>query len=173
MKQALIATDIRYNIDVQEVIDHLDSMTPSEVADVLDIYEHQWTLWGNNEKVDIVSEAIRKQKLIPEELIGLPVTMKIPETFYHAQREDSLKDAYLDDGQIADWISDETGYYIDGFTIKSEYTEEEIEEKLTRLRLSLTPEIWNTVNEIIMLENVKEITDFFQKGQEMEEEEER
>ena len=174
MKHKIILTDIQYDVNMNEILDYFDDcLQEKDISNLLNIYEHEWALLGENEKIDRINKAIDDGSLDIAELFRLPKTLIVPDHFYSLQEEGmTFMDAMLDDGVLADWISNETGYCVKTFWIESDYNREEIEKHIQQLKLSITPETWNIINEMVLLQNGLDVIDHF-KEPDLEEEEER
>lgn len=174
MQNILRIYDILYHVEPQEVVNALDAMKDEEVADILDIYASQWTLIGNNEKLDLVNKALNEGKILPEDLLGLPKEMDFPAWKYDAKNYDIQegRGKWYSEKDIAEWISDETGYGIDGFSMKSMMEKEAIYDRISDIKNQIPVKTWELLNELLMLRNVIDVADEFacyeKEDQEME-----
>lgn len=112
-KPTLIASDIEWDIDMDEIYEKMDEIAIDKAAEILGISAVRYGNMTPSEQHDLIYDTIhhnRKSMFMAEELFDLPEEIVLP---------DELKDT--DD--ITDYISDTYGFCIEGYTLSSEERE--------------------------------------------------
>lgn len=98
------ATNIKWDIDIEEAYELLDNMTAEQAAKALEIPKDMYANMTTEERHDYAYDAFHHNRVSLEEFVGLPDEVEIPE-------------GLTDDEDISDWLSDEYGYCHEGFKL--------------------------------------------------------
>ncbi len=150
MKKGLVAYNIDWDIDIEEMYDILDNSTVTQAAKMLEMPLERYDNMTTEERHDYAYDKIHHNRLDAAEMLGLPDEVKIPENVLEHYGITSKDDDMSD---ITDWLSDEYGYCIKGYEIKDTITKNK-DGSLTLI---------NDNNEKITLtkEDVAELSEFF------------
>ena len=113
----LIAKDVQWDIDIDEVNEYLDEISEEEAAELLELPLRTYHNMTEEERHDYTYDCIHHNKLRAAEILGIPEDVRIPEGLY-------------DPEEISDWLSDEYGYCHGGFVL----TEDNLEETLEKIQ---------------------------------------
>lgn len=150
MKKRLVAYNIDWDVDVEEIYDILDNSTAEKAVKMLEIPLERYANMTTEERHDYAYDKIHHNRLDAADMLGLPNEVKIPEDVLEhygiISKDDDMSD-------ITDWLSDEYGYCINGYEIKDAITKNK-DGSLTLI---------NDNNEKITLtkEEVAELSEFF------------
>lgn len=92
----LRAVNIKWDIDIEDVIEKLDNMTAENAAEALDIPYQEYVNMSTSEIHDYAYDVFERSQSIIADIMGLPEEVDIPED--------------VDEEDIEDYISDEVGY---------------------------------------------------------------
>ena len=119
MKKRLVACNIDWDIDIEEMYDILDNSTVTQAAKMLEIPLERYDNMTTEERHDYAYDKIHHNRLDAAEMLGLPDEVVIPEDVLEhygiVSKDDDMSD-------ITDWLSDEYGYCIKGYEIKDAIT---------------------------------------------------
>lgn len=121
----LIAKDVQWDIDIDDVNEYLDEISEEKAARLLELpirIYHNMTEEGRH---DYAYDCIRHNKLRAAEIMNVPEDVLIPEGIY-------------DPEDISDWLSDEYGWCHEGFVIGCDATEEEIQKNISDYESMIT-----------------------------------
>lgn len=102
----MIAYDIKWNVDIDEAIEKLESMSVRDAARVL---QYRPDLYANmipEDRRDLAREYFRHCPGALEDFVGLPNEVEIPSEL-------------TEDEDISNWLSDTYGYCHEGFSTKA------------------------------------------------------
>lgn len=102
----LKATEIQWDFDMDQVYERLDEMKPKEAAESLSVPFDRYDRMTTEERHDYAYDVFRHCPAALDEFMGLPSEVEIPEEL-------------TDDGDIADWLSDEYGFCHEGFQLET------------------------------------------------------
>ena len=105
------ATNIQWDIDMDEVYELLDNMTYTDAADSLGIPHDKYANMTTSERHDFAYDLFHHSPGTLDEFMGLPNEIEIPEEL---NKPDD--DYYNED--ISDWLSDTYGFCHNGFEIE-------------------------------------------------------
>ncbi len=115
MKKRLVAYNIDWDVDVEEIYDMLDNSTAEKAAEMLEISPERYANMTTEERHDYAYDKIHHNHLDAAEMVGLPDEVVIPEDVLEhygiISKDDDMSD-------ITDWLSDKYGYCINGYEIK-------------------------------------------------------
>ena len=103
----LIAKEIQWDFDYDEVYERLDNMKPENAVEFLGIPLYKYHRMTTKEKHDYAYDSFRHCPALLDEFMGLPDTIPIPE-------------GLTDPEDISDWLSDEYGFCHEGFELADE-----------------------------------------------------
>lgn len=121
----LIAKDVQWDIDIDEVNDYLDEISEEKAAELLELPLSTYHNMTEEERHDYAYDCIHHNKLRAAEIMNVPEDVLIPEGIY-------------DPEDISDWLSDEYGWCHEGFSIGCDATEEEIQKNISDYESMLT-----------------------------------
>lgn len=98
------ATNIQWDIDMDEVYEVLDEMTAKNAAEALDLPYDRYANMTTGERHDYAYDYFRHRPGALDEFMGLPEDVEIPPEL-------------TDDCDIADWLSDVYGFCHEGFSL--------------------------------------------------------
>lgn len=98
-----IATDIKWDVDIEDVIEKIDNMTAENAAEALDIPYQVFVNMNTSEVHDYVYDMFKYSSSIAADIVGLPEEVEIPDE--------------VGDDDIEDYLSDETGYLIKSYSV--------------------------------------------------------
>lgn len=104
-KHMLIATEIQWDFDMDEVYERLDEMKPKEAAESLGVPFDRYERMTTEERHDYAYDAFRHCPAMLDDFMGLPYEIEIPKEL-------------TDPEDISDWLSDEYGFCHRGFELK-------------------------------------------------------
>ena len=115
MKKRIVAYNIDWDIDIEEMYDILDNSTVTAAAKMLEISPERYANMTTEERHDYAYDKIHHNRLDAAEMLGLPDEVEIPEDILEYYEITSANDDMSD---ITDWLSDEYGYCINGYDVK-------------------------------------------------------
>ena len=121
----LIAKDVQWDIDIDEVNDYLDEISEEKAAELLELPLSTYHNMTEEERHDYAYDCIHHNKLRAAEIMNVPEDVLIPEGIY-------------DPEDISDWLSDEYGWCHEGFSIGCDSTEEEIQKNISDYESMIT-----------------------------------
>ena len=121
----LIAKDVQWDIDIDEVNDYLDEISEEKAAELLELPLRTYHNMTEEERHDYAYDCIHHNKLRAAEILGVPEDVAIPEGIY-------------DPEDISDWLSDEYGWCHAGFSIGCDTKEEDILKEISNYESMLT-----------------------------------
>ena len=149
----LIAKDVQWDIDIDEVNDYLDEISEEKAAELLELPISKYHNMTEEERHDYAYDCIHHNRLRAAEIMGVPEDVEIPEGMY-------------DPEDISDWLSDEYGWCHEGFVIDCDSTEEEIQKEISDYEsmitgyktadVDLSDEIKELNGKILHLKNVQQ-----------------
>ena len=101
----ILATEIQWDFDMDQVYERLDDMKPDEAAKILGIPSDRYDRMTTEERHDYVYDSFRHCPALLDEFMGLPCELEIPTSL-------------TDTEYVADWLSDEYGFCHRGFQMK-------------------------------------------------------
>lgn len=113
----LKATHIDWDVDIDEAIEKLDEMTAENAAKALDISKDTYANMTTEERHDFAYDMWHHSPATLDEFVGVPEEVVIP---------DPLNPEW-DEETISDYISEETGWCHNGFTIECNQIKDEIQ----------------------------------------------
>ena len=99
------ATNIQWDIDMEDALAMLDEMTAKDAAEALEISYDRYANMTSEERDDYAYDFFHHRPGALCDFVGLPDEVDIPEEL-------------TDEEDIADWLSDEYGFCHDGFCIE-------------------------------------------------------
>lgn len=102
-----IAYNIDWDVDMDEVYEHLDEMTCTKAAEALELSKERYANMTTGERHDYAYDKFRHCPAELDEFLGLPDEVTLPDD---VEEEDA-----------ADWLSDTYGYCINGLDIRPEF----------------------------------------------------
>ncbi len=123
------ATNIKWDVDVDDVMDCIDSGYIDEIncdqdAEILGISRSIYGNMTDKERKEYICDAIAKDKSIAAKLIGLPSEVEIPDNMITFDK---------DIDAISDYISDKIGFCHVGFKIECNMTFSDLEREYHKL----------------------------------------
>lgn len=115
MKKRLVAYNIDWDVDAEEIYDMLDNSTATQAAEMLEISPERYANMTTEEHHDYAYDKIHHNRLDAAEMLGLPDEVEIPEDVLEYYEITSANDDMSD---ITDWLSDKYGYCINGYDVK-------------------------------------------------------
>ena len=103
----LKATEIQWDVDMDQVYERLDDMKPDEAAESLGVPFAHYDRMTTEERHDYAYDVFRHCPGMLDDFMGLPNEVDIPLEL-------------LDPEDISDWLSDEYGFCHKGFQIKDD-----------------------------------------------------
>ena len=100
------AKNIRWDIDMEGVLESLDDLSLEEAAKLLKVPYEKYAKMSFDERDDFAEDYFRHNPGALLELVDLPVEVELPEDL-------------TDEEDISDWLSDEYGFCHDGFELES------------------------------------------------------
>jgi len=105
------ATNIRWDIDFDEVYEKLDEMTYEAAAEAIGVPAETYANMTTEERHDYAYDLFHHSPATLDEFMGLPNEVIIPDELNKPDDE-----YYVDD--ISDWLSDEYGFCHEGFVLE-------------------------------------------------------
>lgn len=99
------ASNIIWDINENDIFEAIDELPSSDAAILLQISHNSYKKLNREERCYYFRDAIHHNRIDAAELVGLPDEVDIP------------PEIGTNDEDIANWISDEFGYCIEGFAI--------------------------------------------------------
>lgn len=123
------ATNIKWDVDVDDVMDCIDSGYIDEIncdqdAEILGISRSIYGNMTDEERNEYICDAIAKDKSIAAKLMALPSEVEIP---------DNMITFDTDANAISDYISDKIGFWHAGFKIECNMTFSDLEREYHKL----------------------------------------
>lgn len=123
------ATNIKWDVDVDDVMDCIDSGYIDETncdqdAEILGISRSIYGNMTDKERKEYICDAIAKDKSIAAKLMALPSEVEIP---------DNMITFDTDANAISDYISDKIGFCHAGFKIECNMTFSDLEREYHKL----------------------------------------
>ena len=123
------ATNIKWDVDVDDVMDCIDSGYIDEIncdqdAEILGISRSIYGNMTDEERKEYICDAIAKDKSIAAKLMALPSEVEIPDTMITFD---------TDANDISDYISDKIGFCHAGFKIECNMTFSDLEREYHKL----------------------------------------
>jgi hypothetical protein len=106
-----IAYDIDWNYEIEEVSAQLDNLTYENAAARLGIPKDRYANMTTDERLDYALDVLRHNKTTVADFFNLPEEVEIPEELEITDINDDMSD-------VTDWLSDEYGFYINGYQVK-------------------------------------------------------
>ena len=110
----LIAHNIDWNVDMDEIYELLDNSTAEKAAELLEISPERYAAMTTEERHDYAYDEVHHHRLDAADMVGLPEEVEIPEDVLEYYEITSVNDDMSD---ITDWLSDEYGYCINGYEV--------------------------------------------------------
>ena len=104
--EGLIAYNINWDIDMDEVYEKLDEMTAKEASKALGVPYETYANMTTEERHDYAYDSFRHNRSDLEEFMELPEEVRLPKEL-------------VDEDDISDWLSDEYGYCHEGYNLKA------------------------------------------------------
>ena len=104
------AYNIEWDIDMDEVYELFDEMEDEPAAKALNVSLKEYKAYAEEDRNDRIEDYFRHCPAALDELLGLPDEVEIPKEL-------------VDDGDIADWLSDTYGYCLEGFALDTDNIE--------------------------------------------------
>lgn len=123
------ATNIKWDVDVDDVMDCIDSGYIDEIncdqdAEILGIFRSIYGNMTDEERKEYICDAIAKDKSIAAKLMALPSEVEIP---------DNMITFDTDANAISDYISDKIGFCHAEFKIECNMTFSDLEREYHKL----------------------------------------
>lgn len=119
MKKRIVACNIDWDVDAEEIYDVLDNSTIEQAAEMLEISPERYANMTTEERHDYAYDKIHHNRLDAAEMLSLPDEVEIPEDVLEhygiVSKDDDMSD-------ITDWLSDKYGYCINGYEVKDAIT---------------------------------------------------
>ncbi len=103
------ATNILWDVDFDEVYEHLDNMNYKNAAKAIEVSEETYANMTTEERHDQAYYLFRHSPADLDEFLGLPSEVDIPA---------ELIESDFFDEDVSDWLSDTFGYCHEGFEIE-------------------------------------------------------
>lgn len=100
------ATNIEWDVSDEELLTVLDAMTAETAAEKLGIPKDTYANMTTEERHDWALDAFHHNSTSRSEFVGLPDDVELPEGAEE-----------WEDDEITDYLSDEYGYFINGYDI--------------------------------------------------------
>lgn len=113
-ERTMYAYDIYWDVDMEEVLDIVDALTPKGIETHLEINSTVYQSMNEDQKHGFVYGKFRHCPALLDRLLELPDKVRIPEVLAEEYRKS--KDA----SDITEYLSDVYGYCINGYNIKDE-----------------------------------------------------
>ena len=97
------AGNIQWVVDMDEMLEVMDTMTVESAAEVVEIPVSRYANMTTEERHDYAIDYFRHCPGALDDLMGLPDKVDIPDE--------------VDEEDVADWLSDEYGFCHEGFVI--------------------------------------------------------
>ena len=108
---SVTAFDIQWDIDSDYALEMLDEMPCKEAADALGINIEEYEPMSREDRHGLALSIWRHFPAKLFEFIGLPYSVIIPDELLMENDSDAM------DENIANWLSDEYGFCVKGFTL--------------------------------------------------------
>lgn len=115
MDKRIIAYNIDWDVDMDEIYELLDNSTVEKAAELLEISPERYAAMTTEERHDYAYDKVHHNRLAAAEMVGLPDEVEIPEDILEYYEITSVDDDMSD---ITDWLSDKYGYCIYGYEVK-------------------------------------------------------
>ena len=157
MKKRLVAYNIDWDVDMDEIYELLDNSTVEKAAELLEMSPERYAAMTTEERHDYAYDDVRHNRLDAAEMVGLPDEVKIPEDVLEhygiVSKDDDMSD-------ITDWLSDKYGYCINGYEVKDAITKNK-DGSLTLInddnkKVTLTKKEVDELSEFFYQEELKE-----------------
>lgn len=100
----MLATNIQWDIDIEEVFDILDEMRVEKAAEAIELPYDRYANMTTEERHDYAYDYFHHRPGALDEFMGLPKEVEIPQELN-------------DEEDISDWLSDTYGFCHKGFII--------------------------------------------------------
>ena len=107
-----IAYDINWDIDMDNIFSAFDEMTVEKASNILGIPCTTYSNMTTEERHDYIYDTYHHNRKSASELFDLPEEIEIPDVFEIKSENDDMSD-------VTDWISDEYGWCINGYSVKA------------------------------------------------------
>ena len=118
LQPVFTATDIRWDVDIDEGFDKLDDMSSDKAAEYLGVPKEAYANMTTSERHDYAYDAWHHNRKSLSEFVGAPNEVALP------------ADILWDEDSISDYLCDEYGWYHEGFRITCNYSIEEMEARI-------------------------------------------
>lgn len=123
------ATNIKWDVDADDVMDYIDSGYIDEIncdqdAEILGISRSIYGNMTDKERKEYICDAITKDKSIAAKLMGLPSEVEIPDNMITFDK---------DIDAISDYMSDKIGFCHAGFKLECNMTFPDLEREYHKL----------------------------------------
>lgn len=103
----MTATNIQWDIDMDEVYERLDNMTDDKAAGLLNISLSSYQAMSVSDRHDYACDMFHHCPGALDDFLDLPSEITIP-------------DEITDEDDISDWLSDTYGYCHEGFALSTD-----------------------------------------------------
>ena len=103
------ATNIQWDIDIDEALDRLDAMEVDDAAEELGIPAERYASMSTEERHDIACDKWHHAPGSLDDFMGLPDEVEVPMDLLCSEDPDEY---------IANWLSDEYGFCHNGFELE-------------------------------------------------------
>lgn len=118
MRPVLTATDIKWDVDIDEGFDKLDEMPSDIAAEYLGVPKETYANMTTSERHDYAYDVWRHNRKSLSEFVGAPNEVTLP------------SNVLWDEDSISEYLSDEYGWCHEGFRITCNYSVEEMEDRI-------------------------------------------
>lgn len=107
----LMASDICWDVDTEDALEYLYDMSAEYIADALGVSVEDYITMDEEDRYDIAENYWGDNPKELYKLMGLPDEVVIPADIEKIEDEEEREDT------ITDWLSDEYGFCINGYTL--------------------------------------------------------
>lgn len=103
--KGLVAYDIQWDVDMDEIFEKFDDMSAEKAAEVLVCPKRVYANMNDGERHDLIYDRFHHNMLDAAEFVGLPNEVALPKEL-------------INEEDISNYLSDEYGYYHEGYSLK-------------------------------------------------------
>ena len=104
--KGIVAYDIKWNIDMSDVLKQLDEMSAKTASEALDIPYHIYANMSTDERHNFAYDRFHHNYCDKAEFMGIPEEILIPKEL-------------VDEEDISEWLTNEKEYCHEGFRLKA------------------------------------------------------
>lgn len=113
----LKASEIDWDIDMDEAFEYLDKMSEEEAAEALEVSVEDYIKMDEEGRHDLAEDRWHHCPVKLDEFMGLPNEVVIPEEIEEIEDETEREEA------ITNWLSDEYGFCVEGYELLNDQKE--------------------------------------------------